>query len=95
VDNNFQNIVYVVQDTDLGIYPLDQNQDHLRCAILFPNENHFPCYIDLQGHERFRRQGVVSTGIPIIIPKRKIKSTRIETKIVDGKSETIIIRELY
>lgn len=30
-----------------------------------------------------------------VIPKRKIKNTRIETKIVDGKPETTIIRELY
>ena len=51
--------------------------------------------LEKQGLEQSGKSPTISSSTPTVIPKRKIKSTRIETKIVDGKSETTIIRELY
>ena len=44
--------------------------------------------LERQGFEQLRKSPTISTSsVPIVIPKRKIKSQTIERKIVDGKIE--------
>lgn len=51
--------------------------------------------LEKHGIEQSRKSPAISNRAPIVIPKRKIKNTRIETKTVDGKTETTVIQELF
>lgn len=51
--------------------------------------------LEKQGLEQSSKSPTISSGKPIVFPKRKIKSQTIERKIVDGKVEDTYRIELH